>query len=97
MTVPSREDTFQYSVGRVEQTSTHPEVERINAKISVTMFLMLFSTPVETRLVRSSQLTQGLAVHRKVHWPENSWGTLHRSEMGIPELMVNVFWAVSYS
>lgn len=34
MTVPSCVDTFQYSVGKVEDTSTHPEELRMKAKIS---------------------------------------------------------------
>lgn len=48
MTVPSTEDTFQESVGRVEDTRIHPEMVRRKATISVAM-LPIFPRCFEVR------------------------------------------------
>lgn len=46
MTVPASEYTFQYSVGRVDVTNTHPEVVKIEATISCIILLILFGGQV---------------------------------------------------
>lgn len=86
MMVPASEYTFQYSVGWVDVTNTHPEVVKIEAMIFCIILLILFGGQL---VISSTCAVDGYILHGGV-WP---WASQKSQNQTLLNQFACVRWA----